>query len=347
MKCISIVDNFKIAGKFFAVKFFNANQLINVDFSLTRKCNLNCEYCGQWEVMEDKDKNLPQEMSIDQIKAAFYNLSQLKPVRINISGGEPLIRDDIPEILKIAFKKRFWISLTTNGILIKERIKSLKGLNLLIISIDGEETTNDYYRGKGTLIEALKGLDLCKKNSIPFMISSVISSKTTFNDIDFILRLCQSYDIYCIFHPVNDRVIMSGHWHINPRIARLKAEIADFKEKMNYLKKHPNIKYSIGQKFWVKQMLEFSEKQNSVSKQKNACLAGRMFFSVQPDGNVRACSLLEDDLFGFKIYDPKFIENYKSRRNSINCTGCFCYSYHMINRLAKLDVSVIWPYLTM
>ena len=83
------------------------------------------------------------------------------------SGGEPLVRKDLPELAAYAVKKGMRAVISTNGTLITPQIaETLKdiGLSYVGISLDGMEEINDRFRGvKGAFRLALKGIENCKK----------------------------------------------------------------------------------------------------------------------------------------------------------------------------------------
>lgn len=100
--------------------------------SVTDRCNLNCIYCHN-----EGSIGTNSEMSVDTISNIVKVATQYGIDKLKISGGEPLLRRDLEEILK-SLPPLKDISLTTNGILLKERALSLKeaGLNRVNISLD-------------------------------------------------------------------------------------------------------------------------------------------------------------------------------------------------------------------
>jgi len=99
------------------------------NYFVTFRCNDTCEFCPIW-----------QREELKKIEEKFVDLSFLKAEGIkhlNLTGGEPLLRGDLPSILKNAQELGFTAELTTNGILYAERGKELKGLlNRLYFSLD-------------------------------------------------------------------------------------------------------------------------------------------------------------------------------------------------------------------
>lgn len=93
-----------------------------ISIEITNKCNLNCKHC----CIDANSRT--DEMSTDEIYRSIRKIAKWNPDNVSISGGEPLVRRDIKEIL-IYLRKVYngKITLSTNGLLIdKENIETLK-----------------------------------------------------------------------------------------------------------------------------------------------------------------------------------------------------------------------------
>lgn len=125
------------------------------NYYVTLRCNDTCEFCTFWQkpsVIEEKP----------------FDLSILKPkgVKIlNITGGEPLLREDLPQILKNARELEFWIELTTNGIVYAERARELEGLvNRMFFSLDYPiASEHDRSRGVECFHTVIQGIERAKE----------------------------------------------------------------------------------------------------------------------------------------------------------------------------------------
>lgn len=101
---------------------------------ITSRCNSRCAYCDSWQT----GRQVFQGPTIDDIVRLAKSAKQLGVREVSISGGEPLIRNDLEDIIAI-LSKAFKVVLTTNGILLtRERVTRLvnSGLNVLILSLD-------------------------------------------------------------------------------------------------------------------------------------------------------------------------------------------------------------------
>lgn len=156
-----------------------------VSWEATRRCNLRCVHCGS----PSEEVALANELTTEEVINAFeeiannFDMSQFR--HINITGGEPFIRNDLLKILKSISKHPFYrnIDIQTNGIFIDDNpgvLKELKeyGVTGLGISIDGLEETHDSFRQrKGTFAKAFKAASLSVENGYVVTVSVVAHSR--------------------------------------------------------------------------------------------------------------------------------------------------------------------------
>ena len=111
--------------------------LLNLRIALTRRCNLHCEYCHMEG--EDFKENSESEMTVDEIIRIVKVAVELGISKVKFTGGEPLIRKDIVEIVKgvSAINGIKDLSMTTNGTMLAPLAKELyaKGLNRVNINL--------------------------------------------------------------------------------------------------------------------------------------------------------------------------------------------------------------------
>ncbi|MEM1545079.1 MAG: GTP 3',8-cyclase MoaA [Candidatus Methanomethylicia archaeon] len=114
----------------------------NLRISLTDRCNLKCIYCHR----EGEERRESYELAIEDIKLIAEASKHLEINRVKFTGGEPLLRRDIVEIVKIFSELRFEdISITTNGILIADKVLELKNAGLKRVNISLPSFRRDKY----------------------------------------------------------------------------------------------------------------------------------------------------------------------------------------------------------
>ena len=127
----------------------NKQQLGQVYFLLTHRCNLHCIHCS----MDAAQCNSDDFLDTEKVIIALKKIIRLNPKQIVLSGGEPLFREDFFEILNyLSDHYRGEITVMTNGTLITEKNVDLlsKRITSIDISVDGiNEQTFSKIRGKG------------------------------------------------------------------------------------------------------------------------------------------------------------------------------------------------------
>lgn len=135
---------------------------------VTQRCNLNCRYC-----FANAGTEL-DEPSLDAIEGWYKNvLAASGPVNIQLSGGEPTLRNDLPEIIAMGRALDFnFIQLNTNGLRLAEdptflgRLKEA-GLSSVFLQFDGtEDEIYQSIRGRKLLDIKIKAIECCGKHEL-------------------------------------------------------------------------------------------------------------------------------------------------------------------------------------
>lgn len=182
---------------------FSEDKKPVVVWNCTRACNLRCVHCYA-HAHAGKAEN---EMSFEEGKNLIDDLAAFGSPVLLFSGGEPLVRKDLPELAQYATSKGMRAVISTNGTLISDKIASkLKevGLSYVGISLDGLMATNDRFRGvDGAFNDALRGIRACKKVGIKVGLRYTIT-KHNAPDIGGIFDLLEAEDIprVCFYHLV-------------------------------------------------------------------------------------------------------------------------------------------------
>lgn len=126
------------------------HRLIDLFWECTLTCNAKCKHCGS----SAEKKQYDGELTTEEIKSAFKQIANdmdASKILINVTGGEPLVRKDLCEVMEYATNELgFHWGMTTNGILLtEENIEKLRKANMetISISIDGIEETHNKFRG--------------------------------------------------------------------------------------------------------------------------------------------------------------------------------------------------------
>ena len=145
-----------------------------VSWMTTNQCNLKCEHCYQ-----DADDADLGELSTEEAKEMIDGISRAGFKIMIFSGGEPLLRPDIYELVSYARSKRLVPVFGTNGMLIDDEVAMrLKdaGAMAMGISLDSlDEAKHDRFRGvEGAHNATLAGIEACKRAGLPFQIHTTV-----------------------------------------------------------------------------------------------------------------------------------------------------------------------------
>ncbi|HUV55345.1 MAG TPA: GTP 3',8-cyclase MoaA [Candidatus Krumholzibacteriaceae bacterium] len=98
--------------------------------SLTQRCNFNCFFCHQ-----EGEHSPGEELTADEIEAAVSVAAELGITKVKLTGGEPLLREDVVEIVRRIAPYVEEVSMTTNASLLDEKAYSLKEAGLRRVNV--------------------------------------------------------------------------------------------------------------------------------------------------------------------------------------------------------------------
>ncbi len=182
---------------------FSADKRPVVVWNVTQQCNLKCVHC----YAHAKATGGHDELSTQQGKELIDDLAQFGVPVLLFSGGEPLVREDLPNLAAYAVQKGMRAVISTNGTLIgadTARILKDIGLSYVGISLDGMKEINDRFRGvSGAFEAALEGIKNCQAAGIKVGLRFTIN-KFNVAEIPGIFKLIEDMDIprVCFYHLV-------------------------------------------------------------------------------------------------------------------------------------------------
>ena len=164
-----------------------------VQLHLTERCNLQCRHCYQTGRSVD-------EMSLPEVREAVAEISDTLSEwesaygiqyskSFNVTGGEPLLRGDILEVIKEVKGSGFGLYLLTNGVLVNDRkAGSLADLGVdgVQVSIEGPEEIHDSIRGKGTFSASMRGVQYLLDAGLSVTLNVTLSSVNADYFVDII-----------------------------------------------------------------------------------------------------------------------------------------------------------------
>ncbi len=295
--------------------------------AVTYRCNCRCIMCNTWQHPSDRTR---------EIRAAeLANLPQM--VRLNITGGEPFIREDLAEILDVVKKKAKRVVISSNGMLTDRTLKIMSrhrdvGVR---ISFDGVGATHDAVRGvtgiHGKALATLKGL---KGIGIKDLGIAVTVSDKNARDLVPLYRLAEENGVELAtailhnayyFHKQDNRI--EDRELVERELKRLMGEFLRSSRPKDWFRA-----------YFTRGIADHMHGRQRALK----CTMAKDSFFVDPYGDVRPCNVM-DFTFG-NIREKTFREIWtgseaQEARKRVDCCGENCW---MIGSVGHLIRSRFW-----
>lgn len=160
-----------------------------IAWEITRRCNLKCVHCRSSSELEAKEH---PDFSFDEAKRVLDDIASYASPVVVLSGGEPLLREDVFDIAAYGTKKGLRMCMATNGTLVTEEIaKKIKesGIQMVSLSLDGSTAAvHDNFRNvPGAFDGTINATRIFKENGIKFLINSSFTKRNQ----DEIPKLCK------------------------------------------------------------------------------------------------------------------------------------------------------------
>lgn len=309
-------------------KIFKKRLPVRVALQVTKYCNMSCSYCyANFETYKHV-----KEKTTEEIFRWIDDLYSHGTRGLWFLGGEPMMRKDFGEIIEYATRKGIFCDMNSNGVLINEKnIDTVKKLDAACISLDGDEESNDFYRGKNSYQKAVEAIKLLRKNKVKVRLHSILT-KRTWKKLDYMAELAKELGVtlgYCevlLNDPDGDDHILNEQEHNE-----------FYKKYLSYKRRGYPIWHSVRA---IEYMLKWPKKdgrlifRDETSKYpKNTfvpCLLGDLECMCDLDGKIYACpGTWEDGLNSNEVGFQKAWDYLANRK----CAACRCISateLHMV-----------------
>lgn len=328
-----------LAGRFLKAKYLGTPLTAN--FKVTERCNLTCPMCGI-----PRFGNQKREMSVPQIRLAAQRLSELSVARVVVTGGEPMLRDDLDAIVDALASRGIVVTLLTNGTLSsRERLRRLvdAGVSALGVSLDTLDAEwEDRFCGlAGTwnkAYEALRdGVELLSTGLVYAMCTATRENVAEVPRlVDFVER---EIGAFTVVNPVNLPASQTDVRRLSiyaPELAVAKSETAPVDAAYDELlaMKRAGRPLLVSSKF-----LALSRDYLKGGSMAWSCDAGTIYFNLSSDGGVAPCNefpaiinILSDD-FLEAIRGEGWRQASADQRD--RCPGCVLSCWREMSALVK------------
>ena len=261
-----------------------------VAFEVTRKCRFNCIHCRA----AASEKADSEYLTTAQCKQILFSLAEYNKCLVILTGGEPMEREDIYELIEFGNIAGHRMAMATCGYSINDdTAKKLKGCGILTLSfsLDGSDANShdSFRRIAGAFEITLAAIEKSRRNEIRFQINTTVTSRNT-EHVPKIAHLAQELGAYC-FNPFI--LVPTG------RGATILDEILDpvkyeklLRDLAKIKKESPiDVRVTCGPQF--SRIMKQADSKAFLGKRKfQGCMAGGDFAFISYRGDVQTCGFL-------------------------------------------------------
>lgn len=300
---------------------------------VTERCPSNCSYCAHAGNLDASN-----EVDTETLKRVIQQIAEVGVISINLTGGEPLLREDICQLSVYARECGLFPILLTNGLLIRKRIEEIKSANfgMIIISVDSVKP-EQYQKTRGISLDpVLEGIEalLELKEDCPIITVTSVVNRHNISDIESTIAYFAERNIgveLCPYHH-------NGRWEddfLSPD---------DEDEYLSIIKVLSKIKKSnggiINSQEYLENFVDFTFKKRSVPPN-FCCYAGYTSIYIDSKLNVRSCwsqglpiaGNLYKDKLSFLLENNKMTKM-RNKIKKLQCERCWL--------LCTAEISLKW-----
>jgi MoaA/NifB/PqqE/SkfB family radical SAM enzyme len=294
---------------------------------ITRKCNYKCRGCSVWT---DQDN---EELSTEEIMKGLDILSNLGVLEIVFSGGNPLLRDDVGEILDYA-SKSFITTVYDNGSMAAKKVDALRNVDFVAISLDSlDSEKNDYLKGvPGAWKKAMNSISVLKKEGIHVGVSPTISQVNLYDIVDFTKYFVKRnvpvwYCFYWYDYPFKDSTFLIGKKNEEYEIRDRDALVEVFNELLRMREESEYV-------YITKKTLEALKELALTGNRTWKCKALDSFLIIDHRGRVAGCHSREPvgTVFNLpEIWKSREFDELRKEYSQCNKCSYMCYIFYSVH----------------
>lgn len=269
-----------------------------VHLEIAAACNLRCTHCFAGDLPRQE---VP--LTLDEIDAFFATLSRIGAFRLGLTGGEPLLRKDLFDIIDRATSHGLHPCITTNGLLITEEIAREFGKRDLVwlnVSLEGASaSTNDIVRGQGTFDRVVDKLSILSRHARFTLAFTIMSTNAA--EVRACATLAREVGAHtAVFRPMYPVGVGSRHMDLMPTAGEYNNALIALASEQS------RSEYDVASLDPFSPLTR-SESQSTIYTN-GGCGAGNLVCSVSVSGDVNPCSFLGPAFAGGNIRETPFEE---------------------------------------
>ena len=295
---------------------------LHVSWIVTYRCNLHCTYCDRPEIDAS-------ELSPDAALRLVDELADAGCAQLSITGGDPLVRKDLPAILERGRARGLRLKLNTNGLLVRKRLDAVRLVHGVTVSLDGAPEPHDAVRGKGAFAGAISGARAVKELGIPLSFTTVIG-RANAAELGAVLDIAERLGARVMFQPGSARTLGA-----QTRENRERAEADAYRRAIDAL-----VAWKRAGRPIVNSLDGLAWLRHWPAPKPMECMGGVLFARIDPDGQVRACGHLprgeDNNALGLGICEAM------ARLEKPDCSLCYSAARVELNLVMSGSVDAAW-----
>lgn len=304
------------------------NRPYHAQWLLTRRCNYRCRSCTIW-----REQERYEEVTADDVKRGLDVFRKLGVIDVVFSGGNPLLRDDIGEIIDYA-SRYFITTVYDNGSLAAKRIDALRNVDFVAVSLDTlDKKKLDYMKGvPGAWENAMNSIRTLHDEGISVVISPTISELNQREIVGLTKHFLKQnipvlYCLYSYDYPIENRMFGIGKKMDEFEHADRANLVKVFNELVELKNREPGV-------FITTKVLKALKDYFSDGQRTWKCEALRGFFIVDHLGRVAGCHLRQPVSSIFELHDQWNSDRFATLRKEYSrCDKCtyLCYIVYSLH----------------
>jgi MoaA/NifB/PqqE/SkfB family radical SAM enzyme len=304
-------------------KLLKRNRPLIVGWAITDQCNRKCDYCALWQRPN-------RDLATDAVFGIVDALAAAGALRISFTGGEPLLRKDMGEIIRHVREKGIATRLNTNGSLVKEKISTLNGLDMLTLSLEGPEALHDAIRGPGSFREVREAMRAARDQGVRTGLATTLTA-TNLGAVDFILDTAREAGCRVMFQPATP-LRLGGRTKNN-----LTPPVVPYREVITGL----IARKRAGDPAIANSLPGLRHLRHWPDPVRMPCASGRISCRIEPDGRVLHCSRGCPGAVPGNCAGGPFREAFE-RLGPMVCDDCWCAGRVELNLMFSFSAPTIW-----
>jgi len=304
------------------------NRPYHVQWFLTSKCNYRCRGCNVWR------KQAGKELSTEEVKQGLDTLKDLDVIEVVLSGGSPLLREDIGEIIDYA-SRSFVTTVYDNGSLAAEKIEALRKADFVAISLDTlDAEKNDHAKGvKGSWDKAMRSIETLHEEGVRVSITPTISQLNLHEIVPFTRHfLGRGIPVWYSLYSYDSSADSNQLFKIGKRTEEL--EIADRDAMVKLCDSLDDLRKRYSNMLVTGKLLQAVKQLYLHGERTWKCRALQNFFIIDQVGRVAGCHLHNPVGSIFDLPEKWHSTTFETlRRKYSRCSECtyLCYIFYSLH----------------